>query len=272
MLLKDWMRTAEIDDAGLAEQIGDISVFGVRKLRFRREVPPSGLPPGLRRSPAAWSAPRTWSRSSPSALSRRRPRDLPSSLHQRHRSPVRGCPPRRCVRSDRCRCFRLCPAPCCLLSVDDPNRPQEVPEMLGKSPEPAGKSPKGREAVVMTATAEARTLVEAIAGPLRLGENVKGALSRVARATGLNDAGCGASGTTKPGRSVPTRWIASDKQRATLAPRSRHAMSTGPSSRNSPPATRPWAYRARTWTARLILRWASGLALKIAPWIGDTEP
>lgn len=59
--------------------------------------------------------------------------------------------------------------------------------MLGKSPEPAGKSPKGREAVVMTARAEARTLVEAIAGPLRLGENVKGALSRVARATGLND-------------------------------------------------------------------------------------
>ena len=59
--------------------------------------------------------------------------------------------------------------------------------MLGKSPEPAGKLPKGREAVVMTARAEARTLVEAIAGPLRLGENVKGALSRVARATGLND-------------------------------------------------------------------------------------
>ncbi|NEU13566.1 hypothetical protein G3T14_15710 [Methylobacterium sp. BTF04] len=59
--------------------------------------------------------------------------------------------------------------------------------MLGKSPEPVGKSPKGREAVVMTARAEARTLVETIAGPLRLGENVKGALSRVARATGLND-------------------------------------------------------------------------------------
>jgi len=59
--------------------------------------------------------------------------------------------------------------------------------MLGKSPEPAGKSPKGREAVVMTARAEARTLVETIAGPLRLGENVKAALSRVARTTGLND-------------------------------------------------------------------------------------
>ncbi|SFH04699.1 hypothetical protein SAMN05192565_12728 [Methylobacterium gossipiicola] len=59
--------------------------------------------------------------------------------------------------------------------------------MLGKSPEPAGQSPKGREAVVMSARAEARTLVEAIAGPLRLGENVKAALSRVARATGLND-------------------------------------------------------------------------------------
>ncbi|GEP08576.1 hypothetical protein MMMDOFMJ_3537 [Methylobacterium gnaphalii] len=38
-----------------------------------------------------------------------------------------------------------------------------------------------------TATAEARSLVEMIAGPLRLGENVKGALSRVSRATGLPD-------------------------------------------------------------------------------------
>ncbi|GJD73119.1 hypothetical protein [Methylobacterium goesingense] len=39
MLLKDWMRTSEIDDAGLAERIGDISVFGVRKLRFRQRGP-----------------------------------------------------------------------------------------------------------------------------------------------------------------------------------------------------------------------------------------
>jgi hypothetical protein len=56
--------------------------------------------------------------------------------------------------------------------------------MLGRSPAPAGKSP---EAVMLTAPAEAQTLVELIAGPLRLGENVKGALSRVARATGLPD-------------------------------------------------------------------------------------
>lgn len=40
---------------------------------------------------------------------------------------------------------------------------------------------------MLTAPAEAQTLVELIAGPLRLGENVKGALSRVARATGLPD-------------------------------------------------------------------------------------
>lgn len=59
--------------------------------------------------------------------------------------------------------------------------------MSGKSPAPAGKSPKPREAVMTTAPIEARTLVELIAGPLRLGENVKGALSRVARATGLPD-------------------------------------------------------------------------------------
>ncbi|KQO76450.1 hypothetical protein [Methylobacterium sp. Leaf88] len=39
MLLKDWMRTAEIDDAVLAERIGDISIFGVRKLRFRQRGP-----------------------------------------------------------------------------------------------------------------------------------------------------------------------------------------------------------------------------------------
>ncbi|MCJ2035808.1 hypothetical protein [Methylobacterium sp. J-068] len=39
----------------------------------------------------------------------------------------------------------------------------------------------------MTARSEARTLGEAIAGPLRLGENGKVALSPVGRATGLND-------------------------------------------------------------------------------------
>lgn len=38
-----------------------------------------------------------------------------------------------------------------------------------------------------TAAKEARTLIELIAGPLRLGENVKAALSRVARVTGLGD-------------------------------------------------------------------------------------
>lgn len=38
-----------------------------------------------------------------------------------------------------------------------------------------------------TAQAEARQLVELIAGPMRLGENVKSALARVARATGLGD-------------------------------------------------------------------------------------
>ena len=59
--------------------------------------------------------------------------------------------------------------------------------MLGNSPAASGKSPEPRKAVVMTAQVEARHLVEMIAGPLRLGENVKGALSRVARATGLND-------------------------------------------------------------------------------------
>ena len=39
----------------------------------------------------------------------------------------------------------------------------------------------------MSAEAEARLLVADIAGPVRLGENVKAALSRVARATGLGD-------------------------------------------------------------------------------------
>ena len=56
--------------------------------------------------------------------------------------------------------------------------------MLGKSPARAGKSP---EAGMITAPSEARSLVELIAGPLRLGENVKAALSRVARTTGLPD-------------------------------------------------------------------------------------
>jgi hypothetical protein len=56
--------------------------------------------------------------------------------------------------------------------------------MSGKSPAPAGKSP---EAGMSTAPSEARSLVEMIAGPLRLGENVKAALSRVARTTGLPD-------------------------------------------------------------------------------------
>ncbi|KQQ23713.1 hypothetical protein ASF53_05145 [Methylobacterium sp. Leaf123] len=40
---------------------------------------------------------------------------------------------------------------------------------------------------MLTARAEARELVEIIAGPLRMGENVKAALSRVARVTGLGD-------------------------------------------------------------------------------------
>ena len=38
-----------------------------------------------------------------------------------------------------------------------------------------------------TAQAEARTLVELIAGPLRLGENVKAALARVSMLTGIGD-------------------------------------------------------------------------------------
>lgn len=38
-----------------------------------------------------------------------------------------------------------------------------------------------------TAQAEARTLVELIAGPLRLGENVKAALARVSVVTGIGD-------------------------------------------------------------------------------------
>ncbi len=59
--------------------------------------------------------------------------------------------------------------------------------MLGKSPEPLGKSPKPGGTTMMAVRAEARELVEIIAGPLRMGENVKAALSRVARATGLGD-------------------------------------------------------------------------------------
>lgn len=59
--------------------------------------------------------------------------------------------------------------------------------MLGKSPEPLGKSPKPGGTTMLTARAEARELVEIIAGPLRMGENVKAALSRVARVTGLGD-------------------------------------------------------------------------------------
>ncbi|WP_157182206.1 hypothetical protein [Methylobacterium sp. WSM2598] len=39
----------------------------------------------------------------------------------------------------------------------------------------------------MSAQAEARQLVELIAGPVRLGENVKAALARVAQLTGLGD-------------------------------------------------------------------------------------
>lgn len=40
---------------------------------------------------------------------------------------------------------------------------------------------------MMAVRAEARELVELIAGPMRLGENVKAALARVARSTGLSD-------------------------------------------------------------------------------------
>lgn len=50
-----------------------------------------------------------------------------------------------------------------------------------------GGSPEARGGAMLTARTEARDLVLQIAGPLRLGENVKGALARVARATGLTD-------------------------------------------------------------------------------------
>ncbi|NEU13565.1 hypothetical protein G3T14_15705 [Methylobacterium sp. BTF04] len=39
MLLKDWMRREALTDSEMAERIGDISVFGVRKLRFRARGP-----------------------------------------------------------------------------------------------------------------------------------------------------------------------------------------------------------------------------------------
>ena len=67
--------------------------------------------------------------------------------------------------------------------------------MLGQSPATAGRSPEGLEARRMTTAdllgiepeTEARVLVQIIAGPMRLGENVKAALARVARATGLGE-------------------------------------------------------------------------------------
>lgn len=59
--------------------------------------------------------------------------------------------------------------------------------MSGGSPKLAGRRPKPRGDGMNAAQAEARTLVELIAGPMRLGENVKSALARVARSTGLGD-------------------------------------------------------------------------------------
>lgn len=59
--------------------------------------------------------------------------------------------------------------------------------MLGQSPTTLGISPEARRGSAMSAQAEARHLVELIAGPMRLGENVKAALTRVSRATGLGD-------------------------------------------------------------------------------------
>ena len=59
--------------------------------------------------------------------------------------------------------------------------------MAGTSPTTAGHRPEHRGIVMNTAQAEARSLVELIAGPMRLGENVKAALARVAVATGLGD-------------------------------------------------------------------------------------
>ncbi|MDH2311451.1 hypothetical protein [Methylobacterium brachiatum] len=39
MLLKDWMRVEGLSDAAMAERIGGISSFMVRKLRFRVRGP-----------------------------------------------------------------------------------------------------------------------------------------------------------------------------------------------------------------------------------------
>jgi len=39
MLLKDWMRREALTDSEMAERIGSISLFGVRKLRFRQRGP-----------------------------------------------------------------------------------------------------------------------------------------------------------------------------------------------------------------------------------------
>ena len=39
MLLKDWMRDEGLSDDDMAERIGDISTFLVRKLRFRTHGP-----------------------------------------------------------------------------------------------------------------------------------------------------------------------------------------------------------------------------------------
>lgn len=57
--------------------------------------------------------------------------------------------------------------------------------MSGGSPKTAGRCPKRIGGVMSTAPAEARHLVELIAGPLRLGDNVKAALGRVACTTGI---------------------------------------------------------------------------------------
>ena len=58
--------------------------------------------------------------------------------------------------------------------------------MSGESPKSSGISPKGGRGMI-GAKAEARELVSLIAGPVRLGDNVKAVLSRVADATGLGD-------------------------------------------------------------------------------------
>lgn len=59
--------------------------------------------------------------------------------------------------------------------------------MSGLSPKLAGRRPELERCGMTTAQAEARTLVELIAGPLRLGENVKAALARVSVVTGIGD-------------------------------------------------------------------------------------